>query len=487
MGGNVRKIGFVILILTLVFAVGCGGSSSSTPPPTPTTKAPVAECIQFLDNSFFFGTVRLADVKIGGTTLGGSAVNVAPLAVNAGPVSTNPQTNVAYTTVQVCTPGSTTSCVTIPNVAVDTGSSGLRIPASLVSSLNLPNVYLNSITPASGGSSNGSELASSVPIHVMGDTSIPTGNSIPTTCSQVPTSTGSTTTGQEEDDVAHLGANGLLGVGNYIYDCDVVGNAQAGVNACSSASTPPPGTYYTCSSSSCTPALVPAAQQVRNPVSLFTDNNGVILKLQNVAVGGLPTATGTMVFGIGTQSNNGLGSAVVLTLDSNFNDPAWSGFTTVFPVGGVSYPNSTENNLLLANNSYSIGSFLDSGSNGIFFLDQPTSGITDCSGSSLNFYYCPATSPDSLQATNQATGGNSSLVQFSVSAANTLSFATNTAFSDLAGPNTPQNPGNPSFLQKAADGYFDWGLPFFYGRNVYTAIQGVTPPSGVQAGPWWAY
>jgi hypothetical protein len=70
---------------------------------------------------------------------------------------------------------------------------------------------------------------------------------------------------------------------------------------------------------------------------------------------------------------------------------------------------------------------------------------------------------------------------------------TYTAFSDLAGPNTPQNPGNPSSLQEAADGYFDFGLPFFFGRNVYTAIQGVTPPStpvsgvSVPAGPFWAY
>lgn len=492
-----RRIGFVILISALVFAVGCGGSSStpSTPttPTTPATNTPVAECIQFLDNSFFFGSVRLADVKIGGTTLGGSAVNVAPLAVNAGPVPSNPQTNVAYTTVQVCTPGSTTSCVTIPNVAVDTGSSGLRIPASLLSTLNLPNVTLSTSTPATGGSTSSSELASSVPIHVMGDTSIPTGSSIPTTCSQVPTGTGSTTTGTEEDSVAALGANGLLGVGNYQYDCDFVGN----LNPCTSSTTLPPGTYYTCTSTSCTASAVPAAQQVRNPVSLFTDNNGVILELQAVTTGvGAATASGSMFFGIGTQTNNGLSSsAVVLPLDPSINDPAWGGFTTVF--NNVSYPNSTENNLLLANSGNTIGtvgSFLDSGSNGIFFLDQPTSGIADCSSSSgEKFFYCPGSTQSFPSVTNKAFNGNVSPAPFSVTSAITLFSGSNTAFSDLAGPNTPQNPGNPSSLQQAADGYFDWGLPFFYGRNVYTAIQGVTPPStpasgvAVPAGPWWAY
>jgi hypothetical protein len=32
---------------------------------------------------------------------------------------------------------------------------------------------------------------------------------------------------------------------------------------------------------------------------------------------------------------------------------------------------------------------------------------------------------------------------------------------------------------------FDWGLPFFFGRKVYTAIDGQNTPGGV--GPYWAY
>ena len=44
------------------------------------------------------------------------------------------------------------------------------------------------------------------------------------------------------------------------------------------------------------------------------------------------------------------------------------------------------------------------------------------------------------------------------------------AFSNLAGPNT---------------GGFDWGLPFFYGRNVFTAIDGTTV--GNTPGPFFAY
>ncbi len=34
---------------------------------------------------------------------------------------------------------------------------------------------------------------------------------------------------------------------------------------------------------------------------------------------------------------------------------------------------------------------------------------------------------------------------------------------------------------------FDWGLPFFYGVNVYNAIEGQQVPNGAPPAPWWAY
>jgi hypothetical protein len=179
-----------------------------------------------------------------------------------------------------------------------------------------------------------------------------------------------------------------------------------------------------------------------------------------------------LVFGIGTQSNNGLSSsAVVLPLDSNLNDLDWSGITTVYK--GVSYPNSA---------AVGFGSFLDSGSTAMYFLDSSTTGIPSCSDG----WYCPG-STESITAVNQATGGNNRAVQFNVSNGDTLLSTSNTAFSDLAAPTTDFT------TTQAEDGYFDWGLPFFYGRNVYTAIWGVNPPStpasgsSVPAGPFWAY
>ncbi|MEO5671342.1 MAG: DUF3443 family protein, partial [Ramlibacter sp.] len=35
------------------------------------------------------------------------------------------------------------------------------------------------------------------------------------------------------------------------------------------------------------------------------------------------------------------------------------------------------------------------------------------------------------------------------------------------------------------DNTFDWGLPFFFGRNVFVAFTGASTPRGI--GPYWAY
>ncbi len=481
-----RRIVFVLSISALSLIVGCGGSSSK---------------------SSSAGTS-----VAGGNTIVTSGNNVAPLIVDAGPVpSVNAAVNKAFTTVVVCAPG-TSNCVTIDHVAVDTGSTGLRIPVTAFSAFTngasvlaaLQNV--NPTTPVAecvqfldnsfffgavkladvkmGGPNNTGEVAGSVPIHVMGDTSVPTGTSIPSDCSTVTSFTGTQVAGTEEDTVEALGENGLLGVGNFQYDCDVLGvPTGAGSNTfgigssnpCASSSTPPSGTYYSCPSTGCSASLATAVEQVRNPVSLFADNNGVIIELPAVPVGGqsaISAGQASLVFGIGTQANNGLSNAVVLPVDSNFNDAAWMGFITIF--NGHSYPSSTNTD----------SSFIDSGSNALFFLDQPTSGIPSCSSG----LYCPA-STESLTAVNQATGGASRGTQFNVSNGDTLS-ASNTAFSDRA---APQTSGVPDAATQTADGFFDWGLPFFYGRNVYTSIWGVAPPStpasggSVPAGPFWAY
>ena len=204
-----------------------------------------------------------------------------------------------------------------------------------------------------------------------------------------------------------------------------------------------------------------------------------------------------MVFGIGTQTNNGLSSgATVLTLDDNPDDADWAGVTTVYSGNGLSYPSTGEDSTLIQKSSCPVsggsgypctfGSFFDSGSNGMFFLDEPTTGIEPlCDGG----WYCP-NGTETLTGVNEDVNGNRRGLQFDVSDANTLFNANNGnnyVFSDLAAPNSEITNADP--VTQAEDGYFDWGLPAFYGRNVYVGIwePGVLPPTAVPAGPFWAY
>jgi hypothetical protein len=187
----------------------------------------------------------------------------------------------------------------------------------------------------------------------------------------------------------------------------------------------------------------PIANQVANPVPFFTgDNNGVVIQLPVVQTGGAPSVSGSLIFGIGTQPNNGLGSAKIFTVDSRAN------FTTTF--NGQAFTKS----------------FLDSGSNGIFFLDAATVGLPECTNS--KGFYCPS-SLRSLSATQAGGNGTSAVVAFNAGNVDRVN-ATFSAFAEATGA----NPGG-----------FDWGLPFFYGRTVFTAIQGASTPAG--PGPYWAW
>jgi len=113
-------------------------------------------------------------------------------------------------------------------------------------------------------------------------------------------------------------------------------------------------------------------------------------------------------------------------------------------------------------------SFIDSGSNGYFFLNATTTGIPDCTDQTG--FYCP-TSTQNLTATTEGTNGVSGTVNFSVANADTLfANASDFVFGDLGG---------------LAPNSFDFGLPFFFGRNVFVAIENKSTPGGT--GPYWAY
>jgi hypothetical protein len=196
----------------------------------------------------------------------------------------------------------------------------------------------------------------------------------------------------------------------------------------------------------------------------MADNNGDILELPSVPASGLAVVNGSLVFGIGTQNNNGLGSATLYT-----GDPATANITTTFAGQNFGGKNS----------------FIDSGSNGYFF-NFPAGNVAECSHNSG--FYCPVDSHNnpvtlSCSATNTGNNNKSGTVNFDVINLDNFLGAPN-ALNGVAGPNTPP-PGSSGTVG------FDWGLPFFYGRNVHTGmfpIPGLTStPAGVPAGPFYAY
>lgn len=369
-------------------------------------------------------------------SIAASGSNVQPIVVNSGPA--NNYANGVFTTVTVCVP-STPTCQDISGVLVDTGSYGLRLLSSAgggALTLSLPRQTTGGtpvgecapfVTGYTWGSVNSAdiklsgEVASNVPVQVID----PTFASVPADCKSggVPA----------DNTLQTLGANGILGVGPYAQDCGA---------ACTQTGANNPGLYYSCNGSTCQVIAESLTQQVQNPVAVFpADNNGVIIELPAVS-GSLPSLSGSMVFGIGTQSNNSVGNATVFPLNSSGE------FSTTFK--GKTYP-----------------SFVDSGSNALFFLDAATTGLTVCSDNSG--FYCPSSSTN-LSATtfSSATTAN---ITFAVANADSLfSNRVDFVFSTLGGPNA---------------GTFDWGLPFFFGRNVYTAIESRTTPVG--PGPFWAY
>jgi hypothetical protein len=375
--------------------------------------------------------------------------NTIGLIVDPGPQCVG-YTNGLFASVTLCVPG-TTTCQTFDHLLVDTGSVGVRV---LESELTLPlpavtnasNLQLAECTPFVDGTAwgplkfadvvVGGESASNLPIQLIGEKTF----TLPRSC-----------TGSAITDFETLAANGIFGVGLYLQDCG---------NAC----TRPPGSgsfeslYYACSSAqSCTRAAVPIAQQVAHPVAAFPiDNNGTIIQLPSIPASGAPSVPGVLTFGIGTQANNGPGSSTVLPTN------ALGYVGTTFPVGGATYM-----------------SYLDSGSNGLFFLDAQTANLKQCTGG-LSSFYCPATttSLSAVLSVLSVPNGPSATVAFSVTNAANLE-ASAYAFSNLAGP-MPMFPSSDNSVPS-----FDWGLPFYFGRSVYTAIEGRGTPAGV--GPYFAF
>jgi hypothetical protein len=392
-------------------------------------------------------TYSLACTGDGGTATGSAALSVTAalsnstaITVDSGPSGVSGVINVPYVSVTVCRPG-TTVCQTIDHVLLDTGSYGLRLLASqLNSTLALPAVATASGADAGecgkfiSGYTWGAvrqadvkiadEVASAISIQVIGDSGA-SYSSLPSTCSSAGSNLGT---------LAAIGAKGILGVGMFKQDCGT---------ACANAAIS--GVYYACASGSCTASAMPLAKQISNPVASFAvNNNGLLITMPSAGTPGLTSVSGTLVFGVNTQTNNTIASETIFKANSSGD------FSTTYK--GKTYS----------------ASFIDSGSNGYFFTD---SSIRQCSGGD---FYCPA-SALSLTATNTAADGSATgTVDFNV--VNLVSLASTITAAQVGGTvGSSTSSGN----------YFDWGMPFFYGRRVFVVMEGATVAS--KAGPYWAY
>jgi hypothetical protein len=452
----VRK--FLALIVTpLVLLAGCGGGGTTMSPPPPPPPPPPGQTI---------------------ATPG--PPNVESLVVDSGPNAlTTPAVNTAFISVTMCIP-TTSTCQTIDHIEVDTGSIGLRILADAVTptgpfNLALPPVpdpnnasnVLGECLQFADGFSWGSvnladiklpvsgESATNVNVQVIGATAAGDPAKANPSCVPAPPLV-------TENTVPTFGANGILGVGPFVNDCSSTGDCPPGNSA----------TYYSCTTAaSCTQATVHLQQQLPNPGVLFAkDNNGVIVELPAVgADGAAAPLNGSLVFGIGTEGNNALGSATTLPMCSGDTSQAICSITVGGKVVGLFGTVSAS-----LNSTTYIESYLDSGSNANFFPTTPTS-IKSCPSPNQGFLCPGAGTTLNENATLTGTNGTMLAAQFTVADADSLfsqNNGMNVAFSNLAGSNYSSTSQNNSV---------DLGLSFFYGHNVFTAFE------NNQAGPYFAY
>lgn len=364
----------------------------------------------------------------------GTPANVMAVSVNGGLCSAGSYLNKPCVSVTVCNPDLSV-CQTVNDVLLDTGSYGLRVFRQAISNLTLPAVAsgagsLTGCVQFADGSSLwgpvataavklGNEPPIPIPIQVIdssfGSLPLPCANADPTPVSS--------------------GFSGILGVGVLTEDC--------GPGCVVSANN---GVYYRCTGTTCVGTTVPLADQVQNPVArLPVDNNGLIVQLPSVPLGvGAPSVDGSVIFGVGTRSNNTPSQPTVFPTDANGD------IRTIF--NGVN----------------TIG-FFDTGSNGLFFPNADPAVLPVCASPNQEWYCPPATR--ALFATNVGVGGTpTNTVGFNISNFLTLTGSPNNVFRDIGGPSTFG---------------FDWGLPFFLGRSVYFGIE--QKNSTIGTGPYMAY
>ncbi len=368
-----------------------------------------------------------------------SGPNVMPITVNGALCSADSYSNKPCVSVTVCSPDGS-HCQTVTDILLDTGSYGFRVFKSALSPA-LQNALTPSMRPLAGGSSVeiaecvqfgdgssewgpialagiglGEEPLVQSPIQIIDSTY----ETKPAQCSQ------------SDANPSAAGFNGILGVGLFPQDCgpDCANFADNQL-------------YYGCRGGTCSGIAVPVADQVANPVALLPlDHNGVVVQLPAVPIGGVGSANGYLVLGIGTQPNNTPSGVTAYSAN------AFGEFETTFE--GITY-----------------SSYLDTGSNALYFSSSSIPQCGTYGAFDFSDWLCPSSTVNLIATNRSADGVQSSQMTFPLGNAIQAGLSGNQVFVELGA---------------VGDGFsFDWGLPFFFGKSVYIGIDSES------TGPYWAY
>jgi len=353
--------------------------------------------------------------------------------------------NMPYVSVTFCAPGKqgASQCATVDHMLLDTGSVGVRVIASAFDASFAGKLPMQ--TGASNDSTGKAAIAQCA-LFASGftwgsmraaDVTIGKKTASGISVQLIGDSTFATWTpqdcssrGQGLNTVKDLGANGIVGIGHMAQDYPEAASRALAPN------------YYYCPTPwSCTPASVPLDRQTANPVTAFaTDNNGTIIRLPALPPDGQASAAGELIFGVGTRSNNAL------------------------PANPTILAVSDQGTLTTMYASRSVPAIVDSGTNGLMFRDTsiPTG---------VNNWFAPQNTL-SLSATMMSTVGLQATVPFSIADAERLFESHYAAYDSLGALSLSSN-------------MFVWGLPFYYGRSVYTVLSGTQ--AGDRTGPFVAF
>jgi hypothetical protein len=352
--------------------------------------------------------------------------------------------------VTICNPSAPSSCQTISNILVDTGSFGLRLFSSVVTlplaaEMNSGATVADCVVFGDGSSEWGSVVLANVVLGGQTATNVPIQLIDPNF--GTPPGACSSSQGIPDTSPQEAGFNGILGVGNLAQDCGPDCDAAHG-----------DGQYFNCTGSTCIGTNTMVTQQVTNPVSMLPSlyNNGIVMQFPQISDScGVASATGYLILGVGTMPNN-TPPAGVTTFPGDITT-GW--IQAVFPA----YANSP------------IQSFIDSGSSSFFFPPNSLAGDCSSDGGAYDGLFCPGSLISVPGTLYGATGSTPNLA---------VSVQMNNGYDLL-------NSGNSVFMDLGAisgtsPAFFDLGLPFFFGRTIYFGIEGATTPV-LGAGPYFAY